>query len=133
MLFRSDKLDVSNVVSAQYAFFGVEGKVKGSDFANWKTGNIKYFSGMFGDINFDPDVSSWDMSNAVNLSSMFFDSRTNPDVSNWNVKNVKDISSMFEYASEANPDISKWRFNELENMAEVFLDSKIIEDRKSVV
>ena len=120
-----DKLDVSNVVSAQYAFFGVEGKVKGSDFANWKTGNIKYFSGMFGDINFDPDVSSWDMSNAVNLSSMFFDSRTNPDVSNWNVKNVKDISSMFEYASEANPDISKWRFNELENMAEVFLDSKI--------
>ena len=56
---------------------------------------------MFGDINFDPDVSSWDMSNAVNLSSMFFDSRTNPDVSNWNVKNVKDISSMFEYASEA--------------------------------
>ena len=35
-----DKLDVSNVVSAQYAFFGVEGKVKGSDFANWKTGNM---------------------------------------------------------------------------------------------
>ena len=121
-----DKLDVSDVFSTIGAFSGVTGRVKGSDFANWKTGKIRLFNSMFCASNIDPDVSTWDMSNAGWLSHMFDGNQiANPDVSNWNVKNVKDIMSVFYHASKANPDVSKWQFNELQGMESAFRDSKI--------
>ena len=121
-----DKLDVSDVYFAIAAFSGVTGKVKGSDFANWKTGNISLFNDMFSYSNIDPDVSTWDMSNATLSTHMFGSNQiANPDVSKWNVKNVKQIGYMFSNAKNANPDVSKWRFNELEDMSEAFRDSKI--------
>ena len=121
-----DKLDVSDVYNAIAAFSGVTGRVKGSDFANWKTGKIRVFGYMFENSNIDPDVSTWDMSNARLLNHMFqYNMVANPDVSNWNVKNVSNISDMFYGAEKANPDISKWRFNELSSIESAFAYSNI--------
>ena len=109
-----DKLDVSEVTNASCAFEIFVGEAEDSDFANWKTGNIRDFSYMFDRCsNVNPDVSTWDMRSATTLKGMFLQNmKANPDVSNWNVKNVKTINHMFYEAEIANPDISKWRFNE---------------------
>ena len=121
-----DRLDVSNVKSAQRIFFSATGKVKGSDFANWKTGSIEDFDGMFQYSNINPDVSKWDMSSAQNLSRMFSNARSaNPDVSRWNLKNVSSIEYVFNGARSANPDTSKWQLGELKAMSYAFASSNI--------
>ena len=80
-----ERLDVSEVTDASRAFSNIRCPLDGESFANWDTGNINNFEGMF-------------------LSSP----KVNPNVSNWNMKNARNLKDMFDGATLANPDISKW-------------------------
>ena len=57
---------------------------------------ITDMSYLFGDTNFNGDISAWDVSNVTNMHGMFYNCRYfNKDISNWDVSNVTDMYGMF--------------------------------------
>ena len=75
---------------------------------NWiDVSNIKDFSYLFSNKEFEGNISKWDTHNVTDMSYMFYNSKFNGDISKWDVSNVTDMGFMFRY-SLFNGDISKW-------------------------
>jgi surface protein len=51
---------------------------------------------MFGESNFNGDISEWNVSKVKHMNRTFEDAwEFNQDISNWDVSNVTDITNMF--------------------------------------
>ena len=62
--------------------------------------NITDMSRLFGESDFNGDISSWDVSNVTDMYFMFYGCKSfNQDISNWNVSKVKYKSDMFNDCS----------------------------------
>ena len=83
------------------------------------TSQITDMDGLFGEPNFNGDISGWDMSNVTQTNSMFDRGSFNRDVSSWGMSKVKKMDQMF-YGSPFNGDISQWYVPNLESARFMF-------------
>ena len=71
--------------------------------------NITDMSSLFGETDFNGDISKWDVSNVKDMSYMFWGCKMfNSDISDWDVSNVTDMTCMFSNCFKFNKDISNW-------------------------
>lgn len=114
--------DTSNVTNMAWMFVGATNVLP--DMSTWDTSAVTLMTGMFSDINTNPDVSGLDTSSVTDMSFMFnLSSNANPDVSNWNVSNVIFMTNMFDNTPNAHPDVSNWNTSSVTHMDYIFAQS----------
>jgi surface protein len=60
------------------------------------TTNFENLSGMFGQTNFNQDISDWDVSNVTNVRQLFaFNNAFNQNLNNWTLSSLSDATLMF--------------------------------------
>eukprot|EP00963_Diacronema_lutheri_P000878 scaffold53_cov381-Pavlova_lutheri.AAC.20 len=85
------------------------------------TSGVKDMHGLFGNEDFDSDISTWDTSQVTSMSSMFAGaSKFNQDIGKWDTSQVTDMASMFAGASNFDQDIGGWDTSQVTNMASMF-------------
>lgn len=94
------------------------------DISKWDVSRVTNMSWMFYGSSFNGDISNWNVSNVIDMSFMFSSSKFNGDISNWNTSNVTDMYSMF-WESEFNGDILNWDMNNVTNMRNMFKGSPL--------
>jgi hypothetical protein len=85
--------------------------------------NITNMDRLFGNSEFNGDISEWNVSCVTNMFGMFAASVFNHAISKWDVSNVEDMQSMFS-GSEFKEDLSNWKPYSLEYFDEIFYDCK---------
>ena len=93
--------------------------------------NITNMEGLFGDFDFNGNISNWDVSNVKDMSAMFWRCKNfNQDISRWDVSNVTDMEYMFGGCTSFNKDISRWDVSNVTDKIGIFGDCPIEEKYK---
>jgi surface protein len=78
---------------------------------------------LFGDSNFNGDISQWDVSSVESMIGMFYSSSFNGNISSWDTKNVKNMTGVF-IGSDFNGNISQWDVSSVVFMGDLFRFTK---------
>jgi len=116
--------DISNVTDMEGMF---ECCPFDSDISDWNVSKVIYMSYMFGESNFNQDLTKWDVSNVEDMQCMFSNSQFDGDISEWDVSKVTNMSYMFS-SSRFNQDISKWNVGKVRDSVGMFMDSEFDQD-----
>ena len=88
---------------------------------------MRDFTGVFKEMDFQGDISRWDTSSAESMEQMFAGSTFNGDISKWNVSRVTNMVAMFAHSS-FNSDISDWDTSKLVHAKKMFKSSSFTGD-----
>ena len=117
-------IDVSNVTDMNWLFGDTQFD---GDISQWNVSNVTNMEGMFCNSQFDGDISKWNVSNVTNMGGLFCNSQFDGDISAWNVSNVIDMREMF-MDSHFTGDISQWNISENTYINEMFTGSILEQD-----
>lgn len=131
VLFRGEILNLSDDLFSgkrpisQSELYYVAMNHNNYDLTNLNTSTITNFEGLFGNTDFNQDISNWDVSAGRNFGWMFSDNiHFDKDLSNWNVSNGYRFKGMFSNTEKINFNFDKWNFKSAETLCAMLDNTK---------
>lgn len=101
-----DNPNLSKAIEMNTMFYNCKKITNWNVVRNWDVSNVKNFSGLFYDTEFNENISHWNTANATDISSLFFRCKQFNQPVNFNTDNVTNMKNMFSDCHSFNQPIN---------------------------